>query len=260
MKSCLPFSLAGTSLAQCPATVIVDVRHGFIVGIFNYCDRWCDACEFTSRCRLFADKVEIEASADPGLRALVEAPPLEPPPPPPPWLAELLHEMDDAIGKQETDSEPFERPIPPEHLIIEARAHDYCMRVYQWFQERGLAPPHDPADPEEIILWFHTLMPAKIHRALHGLANDSPEDRDWPADYDGSAKIALLGIDRSHAAWRALVDRCVATDADAARFIADLVWLGEALERVFPNARAFVRPGFDEPDEVAKLLAQERRG
>jgi hypothetical protein len=35
------------------------------------------------------------------------------------------------------------------------------------------------------------------------------------------------------------------------------VWLGEALERVFPTARAFVRPGFDEPDEVSTLLARE---
>jgi hypothetical protein len=35
--------------------------------------------------------------------------------------------------------------------------------------------------------------------------------------------------------------------------------LGEALEQAFPNARAFVRPAFDEPDAVAMLLAQERR-
>jgi hypothetical protein len=125
-------------------------------------------------------------------------------------------------------------------------------------QERESAAPHDPADPEAVILWFHTLVSAKIHRALHGLADDSPEDRDWPADYDGSAKIALLGIDRSHAAWRALVERGVATDAEGASFIADLVWLGEELERVFPNAHHFVRPGFDEPEEVLKLQARER--
>ena len=37
----------------------------------------------------------------------------------------------------------------------------------------------------------------------------------------------------------------------------DLAWLGDALEGVFPNARAFVRPGLDEPDEVALLFARE---
>ncbi len=42
---------------------------------------------------------------------------------------------------------------------------------------------------------------------------------------------------------------------EANPFIADLVRLGEALERVRPNARTFVRPGFDEPEAAARLLA-----
>lgn len=238
----------------------MDVRHGFIVGIFNYCDRWCDACAFTSRCRLFADRAEAEASRDPSLKALVEAPPLEPPSPPPRWLAELLEEIDEAIREPATGEESLELPLPPEHLLVEAMAHDYGMRVYRWSQERELEAQRDPADPVAVILWFHTLVPAKIHRALRGLVEDSPEDRDWPADYDGSAKVALIGIERSHAAWRALAERFMATDAEAARFISDLVWLGEALERAFPNARSFVRPGLDEPDEVSKLVARERAG
>jgi hypothetical protein len=33
--------------------------------------------------------------------------------------------------------------------------------------------------------------------------------------------------------------------------------LSDELDRVFPKARAFVRPAFDEPDEVARLLALE---
>ena len=80
--------------------------------------------------------------------------------------------------------------------------------------------------------------------------------RDPDADRFGGAADA----DRTaHAAWRALADRDVLTEADAARFMTDLAWLSEALERVFPKARAFVRPGFDEPDEVARLRAREQR-
>jgi hypothetical protein len=236
----------------------VDVRCGFIIGIFNYCDRWCEACAFTSRCRLFADKAEIEASFDPGLKALVEAQPIEPPPPLPPWLAELLQEMDEAMNEP-AGEEPLERPLPAEHLAIEARADDYRSHLHQWLQSRELDSKSDPGDPIAVITWFHLLIAVKVHRALHGLADDRPEDRDWPPDYDGSAKVALLGIDRSHAAWLELVECGVATGTDAAPFIADLVWLGEALERVFPNARAFVRPALDEPDEVSKLLASERQ-
>jgi hypothetical protein len=235
----------------------VDVRDGFIVGIFNYCDRWCDTCAFTSRCRLFADRVEMEASLDPGLKALVETPPIEPAPPPPPWLAELLREMDEAIRQQPDNEEPLERPLLPEHVAIETRAHDYDARVHTWLEAHAVASIDDPTDSRAVVTWFHSLIPAKVSRALHGLADDRPEDRDWPPDYDGAAKVALLGIDRSHAAWLELVECGLATDADVATCIADLVWLAEALEHVFPKARAFVRPGLDEPDEVLRLLTNE---
>jgi hypothetical protein len=236
----------------------VEVRDGFIVGIFNYCDRWCDACAFTARCRLFADVAEVQASMDPGLKALVEAPPFEPPAPPPPWLAELLEEMDEAMNKPADNEEPLVRPLPPEHMPIEDRAHGYLARMHTWLEAREFTSIDDPTDPRSVVAWFHTLIAAKVHRALHGLADDRPEDRDWPPDHDGSAKVALLGIDRSHAAWLDLVRRGMATDAEIAPFVADLVWLGEALERVFPDARAFVRPGFDEPEEVSRLIASDR--
>jgi len=249
----------GTTLAPWCLEVSVDVRDGFIVGIFNYCDRWCETCAFTSRCRLFADKAEIEASLDPGMKALVEATPLEPAPPPPPWLAELLQQMDEAVLKAAEDDEPFERALPAEHVAIEERAHGYVARVHLWRRRHELSSTTDPADPGTIVIWFHTLISSKVHRALHGLAEDEPEDRDWPPDYDGSAKVALLGIDRSQAAWLELVERGVANDTDAAACIADLIWLSESLERVFPNARAFVRPAFDEPAEVSRLLETEHR-
>ena len=238
----------------------MDVRDGFIVGIFNYCDRWCDTCAFTSRCRLFADSAEMDASFDPGMKALVELHgAAEPSPPPPPWLEELLRDMDEAIHKPEENEEPLERPLPPEHLEIEERAHRYLACLHAWLQTRTFVSNNDPADPQAVVRRFHTLISAKVHRALQGLADDRPEDRDWPPDYDGSAKVALLGIDRSHAAWLEFVERRMATEEDVAPFIADLVWLGEALERVFPDARAFVRPGLDEPDEVSRLLASENR-
>jgi hypothetical protein len=49
--------------------------------------------------------------------------------------------------------------------------------------------------------------------------------------------VALLGIERSHVAWLRLMERGLLTGAEVEPFIADLVWLGEELEVVFPNAR-----------------------
>jgi hypothetical protein len=239
----------------------VEVRDGFIVGIFNYCDRWCETCPFTARCRLFADVAETEAALDPNLKPVVEAPalPEEVPGPPPPWVQEMIDEMNEAATRITTGDVQvaLRRLLPKEHVEIERRAKGYCFRVHPWLQQ-FVREPLSPSDPCAVIDWFHTLIPPKVFRAITGLAEEDLED-EGPADYDGSAKVALLGIERSHAAWLELVERGVISHGEAAPFIADLVWLGEVLEHVFPKARAFVRPAFDEPDEIAMLLAQERR-
>jgi hypothetical protein len=253
---------AGHDSCSLTSRGIMDVRGGFIVGIFNYCDRWCEACAFTSRCRLFADVAETEASLDPNLKAIVQAPvlPHEAPPPPPPWMEEMIRDLNEAATKVavgEDDERPRRAP-PEEQLAIEARARDYCVRVHRWLRARSYTAL-DPGDPFAVIGWFETMIPAKVHRAIQGLAEDWPEERDWPPDHDGSAKVALIGIERSHAAWLELVELGRAVHSEVAPFIADLLWLTDALERLFPKARAFVRPGFDEPDEVAMLFVRERQ-
>ena len=111
-----------------------------------------------------------------------------------------------------------------------------------------------------MIGWFQHTIGSKTHRALRGLAYGDQEERDWPADHDGSAKVALLGIERSHGAWLELAYRGFASPAEIEPFIADLIWLSDELDRVFPRARAFVRPGLDEPGEVARLIASEAAG
>lgn len=241
----------------------MDLQDGFIVGISDYCDRWCERCAFTARCRAFVDVAEFEASRDPGLKPIVDAPPLpaEAPPPPPAWMQELIDEMNRAASEHESRADEHDvRPAPPpERQAISERASEYCMRVHGWMRSRHRGDRTPAAGAIDVIAWFHTLVPAKIHRALVGLAEDDPESRDWPADYDGSAKVALLGIEQSHVAWLQLLEAGEANVAEAQVMIADLVWLGEELERTFPRARAFVRPGFDEPDALARLLARERR-
>src|SRR5689334_464552 len=103
----------------------MEVHEGFIVGIFNYCDRWCEACAFTSRCRLFADVAEIEASLDPGLKPVVDAPvlPQEASPSMPPWIEEVIQEVNTAGECMvAVEDERPRRQSPDEHLAIERRA------------------------------------------------------------------------------------------------------------------------------------------
>ena len=34
----------------------METRDGFILGIFNYCDRWCERCTLSGRCSVFAEE------------------------------------------------------------------------------------------------------------------------------------------------------------------------------------------------------------
>ena len=115
----------------------MDVQDGFILGIFNYCDRWCETCAFTSRCRLFADCAEMEATQDPTLKAVADAPPLHQdiPPPPPNWMQELIDEIYGVPACKPVSEERLElsRPgIAPDHQPIEARARAYSDSAHAW--------------------------------------------------------------------------------------------------------------------------------
>lgn len=238
----------------------MEIRDGFIAGIYNYCDAWCDRCPFTSRCHVFADSCRMEAALDPNLQPLAAAPERRPDtPPPPPWLQELLDEMDETAGTPAGGNVyvPRDTRPVPEGDAIDRRAEGYSRRARTWLAGQEFDRSPQISDPRAVIAWFHMMIHVKAMRALRGLAQDDPSDRDWPPDHDGSAKVALIGIDQSHTAWLDLVSVGVVSASEAAPFLEDLVWLRAALERTFPRARSFVRPAFDEPEEVARLLRNE---
>lgn len=233
----------------------MEVRDGFIVGIFNYCDRWCETCAFTSRCRVFADVARAEAALDPHLKAITDAPllPQDMPPPPPKWMEELIAEMNEAASRPLTEEElrDAQPKFLPGHEAVRERAMTYCLAIHHWL--RGCNNEHrPPTDPIAVIGWFATLIVGKVHRALTGLA-EFDGDRDFPPDHEGSAKVALIGIERSLAAWRELVAASAVTQEQAQPFVDELSWLLRRLDEAIPLARGFVRPGFDEPHEVAAI-------
>ena len=202
---------------------------------------------------------------DPAVRMVAEAPPLpgEVAPPPPRWLQELIDEC--TLAAQEavravvraeaaTGTRQLARRLRQEHQPIQERARDYAFSVHGWLRRQEMSVGADPRGPLAVIDWFHLMVATKVHRALVGLEFEHMDVES--RDHLGSAKVALLGIDESHAAFLLLVERGSVSHADVASFIGDLVWLGESIERVFPTARAFVRPGLDEPHAVARLRAE----
>ena len=83
-------------------------------------------------------------------------------------------------------------------------------------------------------------------RALSARNEDDADDKDLPKDYDGSAKVALIGIDRSIAAWRVMQLAISGRAQSIVPLILQLDSLRTKLEESFPQARDFIRPGFDQ--------------
>ncbi|MCK4652949.1 MAG: hypothetical protein KAU01_00720, partial [Candidatus Cloacimonetes bacterium] len=66
----------------------------------------------------------------------------------------------------------------------------------------------------------------------------------------GSAKVALIGIDRSIGAWGQMLKHFPYYENKIIKLISFLERLRQIVEKRFPKARDFIRPGFDEIKKV----------
>ncbi len=65
-------------------------------------------------------------------------------------------------------------------------------------------------------------------------------------DANGSAKVALIAIDRSISAWRVVQISLPEKAGSIQPMLLELERLRRAAELRFPQARDFIRPGLDE--------------
>jgi len=102
---------------------------------------------------------------------------------------------------------------------------------------------HGPT-PFEVFLYYHVLIAVKIYRAISSAAEaarTAGAQARWDADV--SAKVALIGLDRSDEALQVM-----ALDDDDVRLPhmrRHLAQLRRAVEGRFPGARGLLRPGLD---------------
>ena len=235
----------------------------FIPGIYNYCDRWCERCPQTSRCLNFsmlqeefsdpeAQDIRNEAFWNKLSGILGET-------------LELLKEsakewgIDPEMLESVTETEDMESKdmAAKNHLLCRA-AKRYSDLVENWLSGKETlffetaAAQREGVSLEEaikVIRWYQYFVAAKVMRAVRGKIDEEKErDNEFPSDSDGLAKIALIAIDRSIAAWAAIRHYVTEGAVGVIDIIAFLDGLGQAVEKTFPNARSFTRPGFDEVD------------
>ncbi len=234
----------------------------FISGIHNYCDRWCERCTFTSRCRVADAEGDVTGEErDINNEAF--------------WrrLAANFAEVKTMILEKAEELGIEIEPISDEEFAEYRRREDDFIKSQPltklaekyWKDARKLldekddwlifSAPDDDAKNEmlEIIYWYQFFIAAKIHRGFSGILDfdgnlDEEEINDSQSDANGSVKIALIAVERSKMAWTVLMSN------ENSQTIKPLLNLLETIKQTakkkFPNAYNFVRPGFDEIETV----------
>lgn len=238
-----------------------------IDSISSYCDRWCERCPFTSRCSAFAVQAALGMCGD-----MVEAVELAIGPPRQVHAPPAGSDSDAAVVEVESIESAAETAVRAtidretarwtgiRSTPLMTRATALAVAAHRWLESASntVAASTDGVLLEalEIVRWDTTFVGAKIARALRGRdrrdEHDGPEDDEDAVqnDWNGSAKVALISLERSEAAWQTIAQ--ATGDAGAAALEAGMGELRRELERTFPAARQFVRPGFDEPHRWTK--------
>lgn len=227
--------------------------------ISSYCDRWCERCAYTLRCSAYACDVAAAMCGDfaQGLELAVGTPhPVDGEPPVRAGAALAAEFLNVEMSPEE--SAAFDRReaarrarLADEPMATMARA--YTMLSYRWLSAHldALRAAADPVLTEALDVVTHdsAFVSAKVRRALDGRdRHRQDEDRDDDSvqnDWNGSAKVALISLERSEVAWRVISQ---ATAGEVAATLADAVRdLRRLAHDEFPHAMSFIRPGFDEP-------------
>jgi hypothetical protein len=218
--------------------------------ISEYCDRWCERCTFTNRCSAYAVQAALGMCGDLGeaLQLAVGAP------------------MAPGASTRLVTTVEVGRPMPPEVRELQAAVAAHARRIkeapltknamevaiaeHRWFHAHVAIRESGDAVVREavaIVSWNSTFIGGKLARALHGReSSDGQDDDPIQNDWNGSAKIALISIERSESAWQTIAQAI--GDPAAAELASAMSHLRDEVEEAFPFARLFKRPGFDESD------------
>lgn len=266
-----------------------EVEAGYIPGIYEFCDRWCDRCTLREKCMSYAIGRKLEQKGDFDFEE------------------EMAREEDNSniwirfknlfestyvVLQQLADEKgiDFEDLCHSENINKEALMKDYDMEViqqddeaelyiessditkivliYEELSERCLEVIYELIDEKDkqktvggntvedirieneldIISWYVDILESKTRRALFGyfMYYDALEEGGKKSDFNGSAKVALLAIEYTLNAWENIRSSFKDLDRDISHIQVVLKQLVQDIEKQFPKAREFRRPGFDQ--------------
>ncbi|PZX60406.1 hypothetical protein LV84_00683 [Algoriphagus ratkowskyi] len=241
----------------------------FISGIHNWCDRWCERCSFTARCRVFEREQERDINSPDDfwnslsenfketlemLHAMAEEQGID--------MDQILADTKKETSLEEEDKLLDEHPLSviTDQYLFEGKDWLESLRIKNYFE--GLVHQLNLGLMEvskveiqkakieealEVIHWYLFFVHVKSKRVLNDLLGDFwdefPEEE---KSYNGSAKIAMISMERSMQAWKLLFDLLEDEQDSILNLLVLLDKSRKMLAALVPNYALFIRPGFDE--------------
>lgn len=241
-----------------------------IDGIHHYCDRWCERCNFVDRCEVGLQEQQDWENGDETKShdAL--------------WLdihqhfQQIFHNIDQLLKDAGLNTAALEvEPFYPAHPELDVLLEAMHQRTLQYLRDAGafmkkmektLADSEQDLENQllmginvdldhwgqlldalDVIRWYSTLIGAKASRAIMGLEDKAPDGSPFQTDANGSAKVAMIGIDRSLGAWEIVREHFPEKTDELLDLFIKLRSIRQEMERLFPQWSHFQRPGFDQP-------------
>ena len=248
----------------------------YISGIYNYCDGWCERCQHTAKCFSYNSNLFNKKKSDINndefwdtLSSIFSK------------TKELILHVskkqgidlnditDEEITEQKHEYDKIRKTAKKKKYVI--LADKYSKIAVKWFdssdklflkKEKELnkfieleLPNTDPikianqiTNFTEIISWYHLFIYIKLQRATEGLIqyqNDNTEV--WAMDdANATSKLVIVSIERSINAWLGLMELFKEEEDAILDILVVLQKIQKAVEKDFPNARKYIRPGLDE--------------
>jgi len=250
-----------------------ELEGDFIIDIEEYCDKWCEKCLYTDKCKWFAeDKLMwAEIAEEINREKLIGN------------NEDMWIQMNNAIEEVENmiyvgaplsdQKEDDEATIYFQEQLARAKDHKltktaikFEQAVESWFEKSEdkilvfnyvtadydfIYPNIDDEielkklfDSAEIIKWCVYILSIKVERAIMSYyLEEDGSISDWTLkDSDGSAMVALLSIDSALSALYHFNNKLIPEKENIEPIIRMLLWLRLEMEKMFPNAKDFVWP------------------
>jgi hypothetical protein len=245
-----------------------------IKGIYNYCDRWCERCNFTSRCAVYASEAGLTseekdinnksfwdtisntlADAVTQLQKIADEGGITIP-------ADDDAEMNAYMANAKKEQQEMEQHPLIKYCKEYMVAASELLKNNEALQQKGVALAQlvelgvkdvNETNKEvvqlneyfEIVQWYLFQIQVKFMRALPTFDNDEGDEA-IESDSNGSAKVALIATDRCIVAWQHIMQWLPDAQDDILPLLGLLQKIRTLGEHTFPHARAFVRAGLDE--------------